>query len=296
MPSKETVPPEWSALPDWVKEELLQRPDDIVDFRIEMQILVDHGADISSVWRLLELHRHAIRNSGAVHALLKLLREVRVGLDPGRHRTDLDRHSICKDIQRNIRGLSKQLDRLATGAPFAITATNANHRGEEESTMVRQGAAISLSTPEGLYPAGIASSLALTAWELVQEHVSRPFQLTQEEILADLDGVPVPAHIKKRVVTSLELLHDEIEPKVTEIFMDPRVFIGALAASAKAWSKEFGWNKSGAIWHIGATLKCWFGSNKHTAAAALATAILGEEVSRDSVKGIMSRRAHSTAN
>ena len=254
------LPGEWDSLPHWVKDELLNGSRDLPFYSWHIQKLVDHAENMKAVWHLFDKHRESFKFKGAVHSLLCVLHYAALGPDPGQPRTDDDRQAISGAIQKHVEGLARQIERLGTGSAF------------------------------GLYPLGIANAVDLAAWDKAEEKVTRPFLLATEQILAALDCAGIAADARKSVADQLEGLQYEIEREVMAIYSDPRESMRALAAGAQEWAEDCGWGRDDIIWHIGSSVRDWFGHNHFSATATLTTAITGNEVSEDVVAGVMKRR------
>lgn len=257
------LPKEWETLPLWVKDELIYGSEELEFYRWHVQRLVDHSENMKAVWRLFEAHRESFTWKGPVHSILDLVHQAAIGRDPGHRRTDDDRQAIADDVQKHVDGLSRQLARLSTGAAF------------------------------GLYPARVAAAVSIAALAEAEKRITEPFQSATERILADLDRVEIPSAIRRSVADQLELLHYEMEQEFMELYSDPREQIKTLADGAKEWAESGGWDRDDIIWHIGGSLRDWFGGNHYAATATLATAIVGEEVSEDVVAGVIKRRQRS---
>lgn len=264
--SARTLPKEWEGLPLWVKDELLYGSADLSFYSWHIQRLVDHGENMKAVWHLFEKQRTSFTRRAPVHSLLCVLHQAAIGLDPGQPRSDDDRQAIADAVQKHVDGLAVQIDRLGTGSAF------------------------------GLYPAWIASAVGAAAWNRAEKKVAEPFQETTEQILAALDRAGIPADVSKSVASRLESLHYEIEHEVIELYSDPRESTRALATGAQEWAETCGWSRDDIIWHIGSSVRDWFGRNHFSATATLTTAITGNEVSDDAAAGVIKRRLRSLSH
>ncbi|KRG46049.1 hypothetical protein ARC20_06520 [Stenotrophomonas panacihumi] len=254
------LPREWDSLPHWVKDELLTGSRDLPFYSWHIQKLVDHAENMKAVWHMFDKHRESFKFKGPVHSLLCVLHYAALGPDPGQPRTDDDRQAISGAIQKHVEGLARQIERLGTSSAF------------------------------GLYPLGIASAVGVAAWDKAENKVTQPFESTTEQILAVLDRVGIAADARKSVADQLEALQYEIEHEVMELYSDPREAMQALATGAQEWAEDCGWGRYDIIWHIGSSVRDWFGRNHFSATATLTTAITGNEVSEDVVAGVMKRR------
>lgn len=254
------LPQEWNSLPLWVKGELLNGSSDLPFYSWHIQKLVDHSENMKAVWELFDKHRESFTYKGPVHSLVSVLHFAALGPDPGQTRSDDDRQAISGTVQKHVAGLAKQIERLGTGSAF------------------------------GLYPLGIASAVGVAAWDKAEEMVAEPFQSTTDQILAVLDHAGIAAETRKSVAGQLEALQYEIEHEVMTIYSDPRESMQALATGAQEWAKDCGWGRDDIIWHIGCSVRDWFGRNHFSATATLTTAITCNEVSEDVVAGVMKRR------
>lgn len=260
MDMESSLPQEWNSLPLWVKDELLNGSSELPFYSWHIQRLVDHSENMKAVWQLFDKHRESFTYKGPVHSLVRVLHFAALGPDPGQIRSDDDRQMISDAIQKHVCGLARQVERLGTGSAF------------------------------GLYPLGIASAVGVKAWDKAVEKVTEPFQSTTEQILEVLDRAGISADTKKSVAAQLEALQYEIEHEVMEIYSDPRESMQALASGAQEWAKDCGWERDDIIWHIGSSVRDWFGRNHFSETATLTTAIIGNEVSEDVVAGVMKRR------
>lgn len=260
MDKEPRLPREWNSLPLWVKDELLNGSRDLPFYSWHIQMLVDHSENMKAVWQLFDEHRESFTHKGPVHSLVCMLHYAALGPDPGQTRSDNDRQVISEAVQKHVDGLARQLERLGTGSAF------------------------------GLYPLGIASAVSAAAWDKAEEKVAGPFQSTTEQILAVLDRAGVAADTRESVAGQLEALQYEIEHEIMAIYSDPRESMRALATGAQEWAKDYGWERDDIIWHIGNSVRNWFGRNHFSATATLTTAITGYEVSEDVVAGVIKRR------
>ncbi len=260
MTTVRQLPREWRLLPQWVKNELTYGTKELPFYNWHIQQLVDHDDSMKTVWRLFENNRHHFIRKGTVHSLLRLLHQSTVGLDPGQPRTDTDRRSIADDVSKHVNALIKLIGRLGTGGAF------------------------------GAYPLGVMKSIDAVAIDFVKERCGRQFDACKKEFQAILDEDKFPADAKNPLMQQLDCLQSEIELEGMNLLMDSRISLKALADSTSVWAKTCGWSRNDSIWYIGSTLKDWFGCNQFSATATLATAIRGEEISRDSVAGIMKRK------
>ena len=260
MDMESRLPQEWNSLPLWVKDELLNGSRDLPFYSWHIQRLVDHSENMKAVWELFDKHRELFTHKGPVHSLVCVLHQAALGPDPGLSRGDDDRQAISDAVEKHVDGLARQIERLGTGSAF------------------------------GLYPFGIASAVGVAAWGKAEEKVAEPFQSTTEQILGMLDRAGIATDARKSVAGQLEALQYEIEHEVMELYSDPRESMRALATGAQEWAKDCGWRRDDIIWHIGNSVRDWFGRNHFSATATLTTAITGNEVSEDVVAGVMKRR------
>lgn len=254
------LPREWDSLPHWVKEELLSGRENYSIYNWLISRLAEHGENMKSVWCLFDKHRETFKLKGPVESLLCVLHYAVHGRDPGQSRTDDDRQAIAHAVQKYVDELTRQIKWLGTGSAF------------------------------GPYPLGIASAVGVAAWDKAEEVVAKPFLSAAEQILAVLDREGVAADTRKFVTEQLETLQYEIEHEVMELYSDPRESMQALATGAQEWAEDYGWGRDDIIWHIGSSVRDWFGRNHFAATATLTTAITGEEISEDVVAGVMKRR------
>lgn len=260
MSTERLLPKEWSSLPRWVKEELLYGAPNLFCYSGYIQRLVDHGENMKGVWRLFETRRHTFTGRRPVYSLLSMLNEAGDGLDPGLRRSDDDRKAVAGYVETHVTGLLTQISRLGSGAKF------------------------------GQYPLEVTNVVGLAAWENAQEKLSEPFKEASVGITGALDSAAVDPDVKKHILGHVEWLYLETERLFMELHSDPRPSIKALAAGTKEWEITCKWGKSDAIWHIGSKLKYWFEVDQFAAAATLATAIHGEDVSEASVSSVMKAR------
>lgn len=263
MDMESRLPQEWNSLPLWVKSEVLHAPERYAFYKWYISRLAEHSENMKAVWHLFDKHRESFTYKGPVYALVRLLHQVTIGLDPGLPRSDDDRRAIADAIQRHVDGLERQIGRLGTGSVF------------------------------GLYPAEIASAVGAAAWEKAEAKVARPFQLAVGQILEVLDRDGISAEVREFVVGQLESLRSEMEHEVEVVQTDPRESLRTLAAGAQEWADTCGWGRDNIIWHIGRSVRYWFGRNHFSATSTLTTAITGNEVSEDVVAGVMKRQQRS---
>ena len=266
MDMESRLPQEWNSLPLWVRDELINGSTDLPFYSWHIQRLVDHSENMKAVWPLFDKHRESFTYKGPVHSLVCVLHQAALGPDPGLSRTDDDRQAISEAVHKYVDGIARQIDRLGTGSAF------------------------------GLYPLGIASAVSVAAWNKAEKKVAEPFQSTTEQILAVLDSAGIAAETRKSVARELESLQYEIEHEVMELYSDPRESMQALATGAQDWAKDNGWGRDDIIWHIGSSVRDWFGRNHFSATATLTTAITGNEVSEDIVAGVIKRRLKSQSH
>ncbi|MBZ0087183.1 MAG: hypothetical protein K8F33_03670 [Thermomonas sp.] len=254
---------EWNSLPPWVKSEVLQAPKHYAFYKWYISRLAEHSENMKAVWRLFDKHRGAFRRNTPLRSLLCVLHQAVLGPDPGQPRSDDDRRAIADAIQKHVDGLERQIGRLGTGAVF------------------------------GLYPVEIASEMAVAAWKKAEAKVARPFQTAAGQMLAVLDSAGISAEVRAFVIGQLTSLQYEIEHELEVIHTDPRESLRTLATSAQEWADTCGWCRDDIIWHIGSSIRDWFGRNHYSETATLTTAITGNEVSEDVVAGVMRRRQRS---
>lgn len=261
MTTKQTTPKEWNSLPQWVREEWERGRLDNAFHRPLMQRLVDHSANMATVWKLLDSKRDSSTRTGPLGSLLSLMRIASSGMDPGSNRSRADRLAIAGEIQKHAEALIKQIDRIGSSSPF------------------------------GTHPALLADSMDQAAAKIADSHVTTPFQAVIDEIESGSMDLELSDAAKNRLIEEIEYLRNELELRVRRLYSDPRPALRTLSDGVQGWAEEATWGRSEKILSIADGVESLLKGRHDAAAATIASALLDEEVTPDMVKGVMSRRA-----
>lgn len=257
----EGLPWEWRVFPSWVREELVNDAGHLSYYNWHLQKLAEHNDLMGEVWVSLESASHRFGRKGRVGALLEVLHLAVLGLDPGLPRTDDDRQQIADGLAKHLQEVLRQLERLGTGAD------------------------------PGRYPLPIAGALYIAAAEWVDKPVAGHFDSTRRRVSARLEAAGVDADSKAKILSDLAALQWDMESELTELCMDPKPRLLALARATGEWAENCRWERNEVIQHIAQELQGWLGGSQHGSTATLATIVCGDEVSEDAVAGVMKRAA-----
>lgn len=274
------LPSGWEVLPHWAQDEIFSNAHLPGFYRRYIEQLVNHSVSMGAVWRLFDKRRNSAGFKRPFNSLVRLMHQLILGPDPGQSRTRADRRNIAGGVEKHVQGLLKNLGQLRTAAPFAV---NTNRVGCAAGT--------DITRPYGLYPAAVESQFLFSAVDVAQAEIGPSSRVEEAIILNLVRDLGASAEDMQQIAHYLGILRGAAETRLIELFIEPRRPLRVLASATREWAETCAWARNDVIWHIGTEFRSWFGGNQHAATASLATVMLGEEITTDSVDGIMKRRA-----
>ena len=262
MHSKKTVPREWSALPDWVKDELLEGPlleeGYLECYGWYIQKLVDHQISMKPVWVLIQRHEDKFRGL-PVKELLRLLNGAMNGPNPGERRNAGSRGVIAKQIAKDAKSLMKHVDWLTDGEKHPN------------------------------YPFAMQEQMDRICAKHFARGVCKDLRRASKDIERELREGGVDAEIQRVVREFLFSLEIDVEAECRKLLLDVRPALKVLVDGSKHWAESHDWGYIEFVETVGLALSDWPDGDQAETTATLASAIYDREVNPEAVRKILLR-------